>query len=122
MAAARSDVFYEIGFGGPWDVAAGALVLTEAGGVVIDPAGAGAHGQGLGTRSRPSVHGQREPGAGFPLPFSCYVLQQRPAAVGLGSARFCAHTCSVVLFLASNVWPELHSTASSGWSATLALR
>ena len=32
-------MFYEIGFGGPWDVAAGALILTEAGGVVIDPAG-----------------------------------------------------------------------------------
>ena len=42
VAAARSDMFYEIGFGGPWDVAAGALVLTEAGGVVIDPAGADA--------------------------------------------------------------------------------
>lgn len=39
IAAARGDIFFEIGFGGPWDVAAGALVLTEAGGVVIDPAG-----------------------------------------------------------------------------------
>ena len=39
MAAARGDIFFEIGFGGPWDVAAGALILTEAGGVVIDPAG-----------------------------------------------------------------------------------
>ena len=42
VAAGRCDVFYEIGFGGPWDVAAGALVLTEAGGVVADPAGAAA--------------------------------------------------------------------------------
>lgn len=43
MAAARGDVFFEIGFGGPWDVAAGALILTEAGGVVIDPAGESVH-------------------------------------------------------------------------------
>ena len=35
----RLDAFYEIGFGGPWDVAAAALVLEEAGGEVVDPAG-----------------------------------------------------------------------------------
>lgn len=35
----RLDAFYEIGFGGPWDVAAAALVLEEAGGRVADPAG-----------------------------------------------------------------------------------
>ena len=30
----RLDAFYEIGFGGPWDVAAAALILEEAGGQV----------------------------------------------------------------------------------------
>ena len=39
IAAGRADVFFEIGFGGPWDVAAGALILEEAGGAVADPAG-----------------------------------------------------------------------------------
>jgi len=39
VAAGRADVFYEIGFGGPWDVAAGALILEEASGTVADPAG-----------------------------------------------------------------------------------
>ncbi|KAK9818040.1 hypothetical protein WJX72_006139 [[Myrmecia] bisecta] len=39
VACGRLDAFYEIGFGGCWDVAAGALVLQEAGGTVLDPAG-----------------------------------------------------------------------------------
>ena len=39
IAAGRADAFYEIGFGGPWDVAAGGLILEEAGGAVKDPAG-----------------------------------------------------------------------------------
>ncbi len=39
IAAGRADAFYEIGFGGPWDVAAGALILEEAGGAVTDPTG-----------------------------------------------------------------------------------
>lgn len=39
VAAGRLDAFFEIGFGGPWDVAAGACILAEAGGVVLDPAG-----------------------------------------------------------------------------------
>lgn len=39
VACGRLDAFYEIGFGGCWDVAAGALVVTEAGGCVLDPAG-----------------------------------------------------------------------------------
>ena len=30
---------YEIGFGGCWDCAAGALIVEEAGGVVLDPSG-----------------------------------------------------------------------------------
>lgn len=38
-AAGRVDAFYEIGFGGCWDVAAGALLVQEAGGAVLDPAG-----------------------------------------------------------------------------------
>ncbi|KAL6520489.1 vacuolar transporter chaperone [Orobanche hederae] len=39
IAAGRIDLFYELGFGGPWDVAAGALIVTEAGGLVFDPSG-----------------------------------------------------------------------------------
>lgn len=39
VACGRLDVFYEIGFGGAWDVAAGALIVQEAGGAVLDPAG-----------------------------------------------------------------------------------
>lgn len=39
VACGRLDAFYEIGFGGCWDVAAGAIILQEAGGVLLDPAG-----------------------------------------------------------------------------------
>ncbi|CAK9223133.1 unnamed protein product [Sphagnum troendelagicum] len=39
LACGRLDLFYELGFGGPWDVAAGALILEEAGGHVFDPSG-----------------------------------------------------------------------------------
>ncbi|KAL6762632.1 hypothetical protein V8C86DRAFT_2470494 [Haematococcus lacustris] len=39
VACGRCDAFYEIGFGGCWDVAAGSLVVREAGGEVLDPAG-----------------------------------------------------------------------------------
>ncbi|KAK6793616.1 hypothetical protein RDI58_007069 [Solanum bulbocastanum] len=39
VACGRLDLFYEIEFGGPWDVAAGALIVTEAGGLVLDPSG-----------------------------------------------------------------------------------
>lgn len=38
-ACGRVDFMYEIGFGGCWDCAAGALIVREAGGVVIDPSG-----------------------------------------------------------------------------------
>lgn len=39
VACGRLDLFYEIGFGGPWDVAAGAVILAEAGGHAFDPSG-----------------------------------------------------------------------------------
>ncbi|KAL3627292.1 Small subunit (SSU) processome component [Castilleja foliolosa] len=39
VAAGRLDLFYEVGFGGPWDVAAGALIVTEARGLLFDPSG-----------------------------------------------------------------------------------
>uniref|UniRef100_A0A0E0KFY0 Inositol-1-monophosphatase n=1 Tax=Oryza punctata TaxID=4537 RepID=A0A0E0KFY0_ORYPU len=39
VACGRLDLCYEIGFGGPWDVAAGALIIQEAGGLVFDPSG-----------------------------------------------------------------------------------
>lgn len=39
VAMGRLDAYYEIGLGGPWDLAAGSLVLEEAGGKVLDPAG-----------------------------------------------------------------------------------
>ncbi|CAI5950030.1 unnamed protein product [Closterium sp. NIES-65] len=37
VACGRLDLFYEIGFGGPWDVAAGSLIVEEAGGLCFDP-------------------------------------------------------------------------------------
>jgi len=40
VAAGRLDVFFEIGFGGPWDCAAGSLIVEEAGGQMLDPSGA----------------------------------------------------------------------------------
>ena len=39
VALGRLDAFYEIDFGGPWDCAAGAVLVTEAGGHVMDPSG-----------------------------------------------------------------------------------
>ncbi|XP_072956204.1 inositol-phosphate phosphatase isoform X1 [Typha angustifolia] len=39
VACGRLDLCYETGFGGPWDVAAGAVILQEAGGLVFDPDG-----------------------------------------------------------------------------------
>uniref|UniRef100_A0A2N9F1N8 Inositol-1-monophosphatase n=1 Tax=Fagus sylvatica TaxID=28930 RepID=A0A2N9F1N8_FAGSY len=39
IACGRLDLFYESGFGGPWDVAGGAVIVTEAGGLVYDPSG-----------------------------------------------------------------------------------
>lgn len=39
VAMGRLDAYYELGLGGCWDMAAGALILTEAGGQVLDPAG-----------------------------------------------------------------------------------
>ncbi|KAK2967504.1 hypothetical protein RJ640_010145 [Escallonia rubra] len=39
VACGRLDLFYELGFGGPWDVAGGVVIVKEAGGVVFDPSG-----------------------------------------------------------------------------------
>ena len=39
-AMGRLDAFYEVGFGGAWDVAAASLIVEEAGGLVLDPSGA----------------------------------------------------------------------------------
>mmetsp|Transcript_10240 Transcript_10240/g.62560 ORF Transcript_10240/g.62560 Transcript_10240/m.62560 type:complete len:320 (-) Transcript_10240:1624-2583(-) len=39
VAMGRLDAFFEIGFGGPWDVAAAGLIVEEAGGMVQDPSG-----------------------------------------------------------------------------------
>ncbi|EHA8587593.1 inositol monophosphatase 3 [Cocos nucifera] len=39
VACGRLDLCYELGFGGPWDVAAGAVIVQEAGGRVFDPSG-----------------------------------------------------------------------------------
>ncbi|XWS19305.1 hypothetical protein CRYUN_Cryun31cG0004100 [Craigia yunnanensis] len=39
IACGRLDMFYELGYGGPWDVAAGVLIVKEAGGLVYDPFG-----------------------------------------------------------------------------------
>ncbi|KAG6583731.1 Inositol-phosphate phosphatase, partial [Cucurbita argyrosperma subsp. sororia] len=37
VACGRIDLFFEIGFGGPWDVACDTVNVTEAGGLVFDP-------------------------------------------------------------------------------------
>ncbi len=39
VACGRLDAFFEIGFGGCWDVAGATVIVREAGGVVLDPAG-----------------------------------------------------------------------------------
>ena len=39
VAMGRLDGFYEIGFGGPWDCVGAAVIVTESGGVVVDPSG-----------------------------------------------------------------------------------
>ena len=39
VACGRIDAMYEVGFGGCWDCAAGALMVTEAGGEMLDPSG-----------------------------------------------------------------------------------
>ncbi|KAJ8770547.1 hypothetical protein K2173_018038 [Erythroxylum novogranatense] len=39
IASGRLDLVYEAGYGGPWDVAAGAVIVTEAGGLIFDPSG-----------------------------------------------------------------------------------
>ncbi|KAB5519073.1 hypothetical protein DKX38_023392 [Salix brachista] len=39
IACGRIELFYETGFGGPWDVAGGAVIVKEAGGIVYDPSG-----------------------------------------------------------------------------------
>lgn len=39
IACGRLDIMYELGYGGPWDVAAGIVIVEEAGGVVFDPSG-----------------------------------------------------------------------------------
>lgn len=39
IACGRLDIFYELGYGGPWDVAAGVIIVQEAGGVVFAPSG-----------------------------------------------------------------------------------
>lgn len=39
VAAGKLDAYYEVGIGGPWDMAAGAVLVREAGGVLADPRG-----------------------------------------------------------------------------------
>uniref|UniRef100_A0A0C9QN68 Inositol-1-monophosphatase n=1 Tax=Wollemia nobilis TaxID=56998 RepID=A0A0C9QN68_9CONI len=39
IACGRIDIYYELGFGGPWDVAAAVVIIQEAGGCVFDPSG-----------------------------------------------------------------------------------
>ena len=39
VAMGRLDAYYEVGFGGPWDVAGASLIVTEAGGMMLDTKG-----------------------------------------------------------------------------------
>ena len=43
VACGKLDVYYEDGYGGPWDVAAGYVLVTEAGGIVGIPEGGPYH-------------------------------------------------------------------------------
>ena len=71
VAMGRLDAFFEINFGGPWDVAAGALVVEEAGGEVVDPFTAGPLGlmdrrvlagsKGLPAQITPFMHAKLAP-------------------------------------------------------------
>jgi myo-inositol-1(or 4)-monophosphatase len=55
-ACGRYDGFFEVGLS-PWDVAAGALLVLEAGGLVTDTAGGGAYlGSGSIVAAGPAVH------------------------------------------------------------------
>nr|TKR84802.1 hypothetical protein D5086_0000254160 [Populus alba] len=39
IACGRIDLFYLTGYGGPWDVAGGAVIVKEARGIIYDPSG-----------------------------------------------------------------------------------
>jgi len=79
VACGRLDGFYELGFGGPWDVAAAACIVLEAGGVVMDPSGGPfnvmsrrvlcANGDGIG-RALAAVLGRIPPGPEDPPPLA----------------------------------------------------
>jgi len=81
VACGRLDGFYEIGFGGPWDCAAGAIILREAGGQVLDPAGGA-----FDVMSRRVLGTNAHLGGQFAtLLAGCKVSAQEPGAPG-GSA------------------------------------
>lgn len=39
IACGRLDLFCSFGYGGPWDIAAGTLIVKEAGGLIYEPSG-----------------------------------------------------------------------------------
>ena len=55
MARGRVDAFFERGLA-PWDLAAGALIASEAGARVADPSG-GSPGAGGGLAAHPALFG-----------------------------------------------------------------
>lgn len=58
LAAGRCDCFFEIGLG-PWDIAAGSILITEAGGIVTDFGGGGDYlSTGNIVCGTPDLHGE----------------------------------------------------------------
>jgi myo-inositol-1(or 4)-monophosphatase len=57
VAAGRYDGFWELGLN-KWDIAAGLVLVREAGGYVTDPAGHDAYAQGMVVAGNPHLHGK----------------------------------------------------------------
>lgn len=76
VARGRLDVFFEVGFGGCWDVAAAAIVLLEAGGALLDPCGGEWH---VNSRRVLAANGCLGPAAAAVLA-ACKTSRHEPAA------------------------------------------
>jgi myo-inositol-1(or 4)-monophosphatase len=57
VAAGRYDGFWELGLN-KWDIAAGIVLVREAGGYVTDPAGQDAYPLGMVVAGNPHLHGK----------------------------------------------------------------
>jgi inositol-phosphate phosphatase/L-galactose 1-phosphate phosphatase len=81
----------QIGFGGCWDVAAGAIILREAGGQLLDPSGGPWH---VNSRRVLAANAHLGPAAAAVLK-GCKVSSKEPAAPGEADAAAAAADWSV---------------------------